>query len=381
MQPQYSVENCIGLIYEAAGNSRKWQSFLEKLKISLNATAAAWSDYDFSSHKGTIIHFAGHDPAYVRKYTSQYAAENPFMDTDKYYQQNQICRGEEILSSEQLIRTPFYTEWMKPQHLWYRLCATVKREGSRVFFLEIFRSKTQGNFTLAEQRFIQKLMPHLEQAMKLNRYLWHMVVIDEVIEQQSDAIFIVDPKRRILFANHTAQQLLKESEELRYQSEQLRTVNSFLDKRLQTLIDKATTATEKSPKDLGGILMLPRHRGQQPLLLVISPLQRKLRKVIGQEDHVALIFAIVPEHVEEMHFSMLVALFGLTPAEERLLRLILEGYRLNQAADILNITHNTARSHMKSIYAKTCVERQVDLVRLFYSWNKTLIQYQDVAGA
>ncbi len=270
---------------------------------------------------------------------------------------------------------------MKPQHLWYRLCATVKREGSRVFFLEIFRSKTQGNFTLAEQCFIQKLMPHLEQAMKLNRYLWHMVVIDEVIEQQSDAIFIVDPERRILFANHTAQQLLKESEELRYQSEQLRTVNSFLDKRLQTLIDKATTATEKSAKDLGGILMLPRHQGQQPLLLVISPLQRKLRKVIGQEDHVALIFAIVPEHVEEMHFSMLVALFGLTPAEERLLRLILEGYRLNQAAEILHITHNTARSHMKSIYAKTCVERQVDLVRLFYSWNKTLIQYQDVVGA
>jgi len=61
-------------------------------------------------------------------------------------------------------------------------------------------------------------------------------------------------------------------------------------------------------------------------------------------------------------------LFRLTPAEARLAGLIANGRSLMVAATELHITKNTARTHMKRIYAKTETHRQVDLVRLIAPW-------------
>jgi DNA-binding CsgD family transcriptional regulator len=57
-------------------------------------------------------------------------------------------------------------------------------------------------------------------------------------------------------------------------------------------------------------------------------------------------------------------LYGLTPAESRLAAKIAEGRSLEQAAVMLNITTETARSYIKRILSKTGVKRQAELVRL-----------------
>lgn len=66
----------------------------------------------------------------------------------------------------------------------------------------------------------------------------------------------------------------------------------------------------------------------------------------------------------EWREGMLREAYGLTPAEERLALLILQGLRLAEAEAVLGIRHSTARTHMKRIYAKTGTRRQVELVRL-----------------
>lgn len=60
----------------------------------------------------------------------------------------------------------------------------------------------------------------------------------------------------------------------------------------------------------------------------------------------------------------LVALFGLTPAEARLAARIADGAGLDEAAEALGVTRNTARSQLQAIFAKTGVNRQGELVRL-----------------
>lgn len=56
--------------------------------------------------------------------------------------------------------------------------------------------------------------------------------------------------------------------------------------------------------------------------------------------------------------------FGLTPAEAALAVVVGRGDSLDQACDELNITRETARSRLKSIFAKTGVNRQGELVAL-----------------
>ncbi|WP_284279017.1 helix-turn-helix transcriptional regulator, partial [Sphingobium jiangsuense] len=56
--------------------------------------------------------------------------------------------------------------------------------------------------------------------------------------------------------------------------------------------------------------------------------------------------------------------FQLTPAEAALAIQLAEGAALVDAARALDIAHNTARAHLRAIFAKTGTHRQVQLVHL-----------------
>jgi DNA-binding CsgD family transcriptional regulator len=57
-------------------------------------------------------------------------------------------------------------------------------------------------------------------------------------------------------------------------------------------------------------------------------------------------------------------LFHLTPAEARLACLIAQGLNPQQAAGLLEISRETVRTQLKSIFAKTATHRQSELVAM-----------------
>lgn len=58
-------------------------------------------------------------------------------------------------------------------------------------------------------------------------------------------------------------------------------------------------------------------------------------------------------------------LFELTPAETSLAIELVSGLSLDQVAQALSIRLNMARAHLRSIFSKTGVRCQTELVRLF----------------
>jgi DNA-binding CsgD family transcriptional regulator len=71
-----------------------------------------------------------------------------------------------------------------------------------------------------------------------------------------------------------------------------------------------------------------------------------------------------PDHGIALNRERLQQIYGLTPAEARLAALLVEGKRLRTAAADLEISFETARTHLKRIFSKTNSESQADLVRL-----------------
>ncbi|MGE8321861.1 MAG: helix-turn-helix transcriptional regulator, partial [Pseudomonas sp.] len=57
-------------------------------------------------------------------------------------------------------------------------------------------------------------------------------------------------------------------------------------------------------------------------------------------------------------------LYHLTPAETGLALELANGLSLEEASERLNIRRNTARAHLRSIFSKTGVRRQTELVRI-----------------
>jgi DNA-binding CsgD family transcriptional regulator len=67
--------------------------------------------------------------------------------------------------------------------------------------------------------------------------------------------------------------------------------------------------------------------------------------------------------------DILQALFDLSPAEARVTRLLMEGKSVSLIAREAGVGENTVRAHLKSVFAKTGVNRQAELVRLLASPN------------
>ena len=58
------------------------------------------------------------------------------------------------------------------------------------------------------------------------------------------------------------------------------------------------------------------------------------------------------------------AAFGLTPAETRLLESLITGRTLKETAAALGIAMTTAKTHLDTVFQKTGVNRQAELMRL-----------------
>jgi DNA-binding CsgD family transcriptional regulator len=76
------------------------------------------------------------------------------------------------------------------------------------------------------------------------------------------------------------------------------------------------------------------------------------------------LFISDPEKPRLSKVTVLEQLFGLTLSEAKLALLLANGYSLDEASEELNITRNTAKSHLSSTFSKTGVTRQPSLVQL-----------------
>jgi DNA-binding CsgD family transcriptional regulator len=84
-------------------------------------------------------------------------------------------------------------------------------------------------------------------------------------------------------------------------------------------------------------------------------------------DAAVAIFIADPESGRIHDPEVLGAMYSLTHSEAELVRLLATGMSLEEAAEGRGVSVNTARSHLKHVFAKTGTSRQGELVRLVLS--------------
>jgi len=110
-------------------------------------------------------------------------------------------------------------------------------------------------------------------------------------------------------------------------------------------------------------MQLPRGYGKRPLAVTVSAQARP--SGFGGLTPGAFVRIIDPETMPTPLFAQLTKLWRLTPAEVRLVQVVVEnGFDLREAADRLGITYATVRTQLASVYAKTDTRGQPELMRL-----------------
>ena len=111
------------------------------------------------------------------------------------------------------------------------------------------------------------------------------------------------------------------------------------------------------------IIAFPRVSGGRPILVLV-PSQR----LSGQSDPENVVLLVIDtEQRTKISGDTLVRLYNLTPSETRVALMLIDGKRLDQIAEELEVAQTTVVFHLKNLFRKTDTHRQADLVRVLLS--------------
>jgi len=183
----------------------------------------------------------------------------------------------------------------------------------------------------------------------------------DALEKLSVGMIAVDAQATLLFANPLAERLLRAGLGLTCHQSRLSASDPKKDGELRHLIRQAGQAALGKPSVAGGVLALPRPEGR-PLSLLVCPLRPHALN-LGPSVPAALLMFSDPDARTSTSGQALIELYGLTPAEARLMAALVDGERLEDYAERQQISINTARTQSKQVFAKTGHGRQADLIR------------------
>ena len=132
---------------------------------------------------------------------------------------------------------------------------------------------------------------------------------------------------------------------------------------LQVAVSTIIEAQHRGELSVVRALRIPRNAGRAALGMVIRPVPAREWSE-GQSSPCVALFISDPNRRESASQQILGELFDLTPAEANLATMLSRGLSLAEVSKAQSTSQHTVRAQLKSIFAKTNVSRQAELVRL-----------------
>jgi DNA-binding CsgD family transcriptional regulator len=355
------------LLYESAADQTRWPDFLYKLANITKATAAVLVVHDTECQHHSINMSVGVDPASTALYR-QY-----FGERDEWWRRGQsvirpgwVGTGDMLCPRPILHASEFYNDFLKRFDVSQICGAGLDVRAGYSANISITRSHRQSDFEEHEVALLRFLVPHLQRAVKLQDKIAllnaKIQIAECTIESTGVGTIFTALSGRVLLTNPMADSILKAGDGLVCRKSMLSAQVGRESRELCGLLHAACQTGAGKGLHPGGAMLISRVHSPHPLQILISPFHSS--NVLIEMRPTAVLFVIDPDRNPLPNEELLRTLFNLTPAEVRICIRLLEGKSLNEAADSTAISINTAKTHLKSIFSKTGIARQSQLIAL-----------------
>jgi DNA-binding CsgD family transcriptional regulator/PAS domain-containing protein len=367
-----AISGLLALLYEGLTSPERWNDFLAKLCDLLDCQAAAITLHDRQNQNPTVSFSFGFPPEVLHAWSHYYGARNPRARPAL----RAIRRTGAFLSTASLASAPRalliraketgYYDFCSRYELHHSAIAGVPALTDTTAALSLVRTQRQRPFGRDALDLLSLLTPHFQRAMRFRQKLdsWHALgeAGKLALDCLDTAFLATDGHGRVLLLNRQAETILNRERGIALRKGKLTAIDSSDARRLRLLLRSATLA-DLAP-DIAGIdtMALQHDETSKPLYLTIMPARG--RDVPSRGRPGALVFISDPATEPASRMPLLSRLFGLTPAECRLVALLLQNVELRAAAQHMHVTTGTARFMLKSIFYKTHCHRQAELIRL-----------------
>ncbi|MFJ4434075.1 helix-turn-helix transcriptional regulator [Pseudomonas sp. NPDC089395] len=271
---------------------------------------------------------------------------------------------DDIMTSTEWEHSAYFKMFCGPQGVYHVMGADISTPDGGKLRFRITRPKHAPNFSADERTLCGMFLPHLRRALQVHNLLDRSESLSELYSQAisrlSVATLVLDESGSVLRVNPVAQEILATSDGLKLVGGRLEATYPSDNRELQRLIRAAFSPD--APKSAEA-MSVTRPSGLVNLGLVVESIP-SLDWAEEKGKPAALVY--IRDAASKSLASEVVTkqLFNLTRAETALAMELANGLSLEEAAEVLNIRRNTARAHLRSIFSKTGVRRQTELVRI-----------------
>ncbi len=348
------VDHLIDTLYATAvsvAEACAWCGFLPRFCRAFDAAGGGLVAHDLVAGTARLCHSYNLDPAGA-------AAGDPWGQdlmpgSLSGYREGAVFGGEDIAAQDDL----------------HRLCGMIMRADGKAYLVDLVRSAQADPFGGGDKEILARLLPHLKRSLQIRDEVAHgrseRESLLDFMDQLPVAILLVSRGGRVRLRNQRAQELLAQCDGICLRQGYLAGSSARSTVELRALVANAASTPSDGDEEH---FVISRGSERLPLISVAYP-----GRAVGADGDAAepmVVVVIKDPQADSAHsIADFIKAYDITHAEARLIGILGEGHGLFEAARQLGITKNTARTHMRNIYAKVGTHRQSDLVRLLYRFH------------
>jgi DNA-binding CsgD family transcriptional regulator len=343
-------------IYEAAVVPEKWRGVLDRLA-------------EIADAEGTLLFAAGPGaPRWlssdaIRAATIDWTESKWFLDNPRGQRlvplnEPRFLTDLDALTIEEIEASDYYTELLRPRGLGWCVGTAIRSPSGDTLVFSIEKAHRKGPVPRAIAEKLDDLRPHLARAallsgrLGLDRARSTVATLDAIglpaaaltatgrVVSANAGFLACEPRIRVGTGN-TVQ---------------------FASEAAQTMLMEAISAISRAPFAKGRSIPVRGTHLDAPCVAHVIPLRGGGLDVFAGALSVVYVTLVVPKSSPAP--EILQALFDLTPAEARTASLITGGQSIEQISLATGTAQNTIRTQLKSVFQKTGVQRQAELVSL-----------------
>jgi DNA-binding CsgD family transcriptional regulator/PAS domain-containing protein len=340
--------------YEAVGDPSRWDGLLGCWADALEADSGLlFSPGDqFNSQP---MHGHRYDFDTAKSYGEYYHQHDVWTHAGRqqgFFEPGRVGCGEMLAPQDSLRKSLFYNDFLRHMEQEWLLCTVLSAAGNTLqvpdTVLSFYRRPGRRAFGRDAVAALQRAVPHLQRCLALHHELLRArsdrSLFESGLDQIGIGMLLLGNDGRVQFANRRAELMLRSGTGQ----------TPALLPALQQL-DRLARQGQYQGRRLAG--------GQGSLYAMATPNHRSVAKALRGHGDGAVIWLIDTQRGGGS-LALAASLFGLTPAEQRVLSLLLEDQAPKQIASTLGIGVSTVRTQLSSLLQKTGTRRQQDLMRL-----------------
>jgi DNA-binding CsgD family transcriptional regulator len=366
---QTDASALLATLYSAVGNDAAWHGVMRSFCQAFDAHTGMLVVAGQGQRDQSFYAAHNHAESVARAYSEQWWQHDLWLHgalAQGLFRAGWIGRGSDWVSPEALRESAFYKDFLLTMPAEHLLCAVLS-DGSGALrappmHLSLFRRPDQSDFSPQDAQNLAAIYPHLHRAFDLH---WQMKgaqeqlgVFHRSLDSMDFGVSFFDTAGQLSFANIATKQIALRAD-------------SFWAKSY--FLSEKTTPAPAAPhaRDALGALLLSAATGEGgssllegETMALALPVSAPAKNGAGDARAAVMLLLIERQSRADSAVGFVIQAFGLSPAESRVLPLLVQGKTPTEIAQSLDLKLPTVRSQLSAIFAKTGTTRQQELIRL-----------------